>query len=295
MKRVATALVFSVAVQLVAPGAPAVAQPNEAEKLYRQGQTAYDGKRYDGALVAWLRAYELSKLPGLLFNIAQAYRLRGLPGDCTKAAQTYERFVAAAPTSPQVPAARGFIAELAPCVAGLPATNNDRPAGPDRITRPSPPIEPKRELLSRNAAMASRVTPPAAQPQPADSLQPRASGLTSSVEGEHGASKLRLPTYLVGGASLALVGTGVYFGLRARSISDEVDAKCAKGCEWSTVASLDEEGRSAQTKQWVFYGFGVGGLAATYLLHRMSQSTRTHQIALTPTDQGALVSWGATW
>jgi len=48
----------------------ATAQPNDAERLYTDGQKAYDDKRYDDALAAWEKAYELSHLPGLVFNLA---------------------------------------------------------------------------------------------------------------------------------------------------------------------------------------------------------------------------------
>ena len=60
----------------------ALADAPTAEQLYHAGQTAYDDKRYDDALAAWQKSYELSHLPALEFNIAQAYRLRGKPGDC---------------------------------------------------------------------------------------------------------------------------------------------------------------------------------------------------------------------
>src|SRR5262249_43069716 len=94
----------------------AAAEP-EAERLYKEGQAAYDAERYDEALAAWERSYELSHLPGLVFNIAQAHRFRG---DCGKAVEAYKKFVALDPKSSERPTAEGFIKELSPCPADKP-------------------------------------------------------------------------------------------------------------------------------------------------------------------------------
>jgi tetratricopeptide (TPR) repeat protein len=90
----------------------AVAQPNEAERLYTEGQTAYDAKDYKLALAKWKRSYELSKLPALIFNIAQAERLGG---DCTAALASYKKFVELDPTSSERETAEGLIKEIQPC------------------------------------------------------------------------------------------------------------------------------------------------------------------------------------
>jgi len=100
---------------LLALRATAGAQVGEAEQLYVAGQQAYDERRYDAALLAWTRSYEISKLPGLLFNIAQAYRLRGLPGDCAKSSESYREFLRLDPSSPQRTTAEGFLRELEVC------------------------------------------------------------------------------------------------------------------------------------------------------------------------------------
>lgn len=89
---------------------------SEAERLYNQGQQAYEALRYDDALTAWEQSYAISKLPALLFNIAQAQRQRARAGDCTKATANYRRFIALMPKSSERATAEGFIAELAPCV-----------------------------------------------------------------------------------------------------------------------------------------------------------------------------------
>jgi tetratricopeptide (TPR) repeat protein len=93
----------------------AMAQAPDAERLYNDGQTAYDDKRYDDAITAWQKSYELSHLPGLVFNLAQAHRLRGADGDCAKAVEQYQTFIKLDPSSGQRPDAESRLKELQPC------------------------------------------------------------------------------------------------------------------------------------------------------------------------------------
>ncbi len=91
----------------------------DAEKLYQEGQTAYDAKQYDQAIAAWDKAYALSKLPALVFNLAQAHRLAG---HCEKAVDAYKRFLTLDPQSTERPDAEQFLKELEPgCPAKQPA------------------------------------------------------------------------------------------------------------------------------------------------------------------------------
>jgi tetratricopeptide (TPR) repeat protein len=125
----------AIVIVLVALTAIAHAEPSEPERLYNTGQVAYDAKRYDDALGAWERSYQLSRLPALLFNIAQAHRLRARPGDCTMASEAYRNFIKLDPQSPQRGVAEGFLAELGPC-ADAEARGAPPPVGP---TQPPPP------------------------------------------------------------------------------------------------------------------------------------------------------------
>ncbi len=106
----------------------AAAQPTDAERLYTEGQAAYDDKRYDDAIASWQKAYDLSHLSGLVFNLAQAYRLKG---DCTKAVETYQRFIKLDPTSAQRGDAEGRLIEIQPCPVEKP------------VVVPPPPPPPK--------------------------------------------------------------------------------------------------------------------------------------------------------
>jgi hypothetical protein len=239
---------------------------SQAEKLYLQGQQAYDAARYDDALTAWTQSYALSKLPALLFNLAQAQRLRARPGDCTQATANYKEFIAQQPKSSERPTAEGFIAELSPCV--------EREAAPI-----SPPIAaPVRPVLDA-------ATRPSTAPPPADSHASRSSG-----------SGKRFAGYAVGGAGLVLVVTGVYFGSKARRLGDEVSDDCRDGCDWNLVKDKDAEGKSAETTQYLLYGVGVGLIAAGGVLWYLGNTERRQsQVAVTPTTGGAAITWRGSW
>jgi tetratricopeptide (TPR) repeat protein len=115
--------------------AVAIADPEpSAEQLYRDGQAAYDHGRYDDALAAWQRSYDLSGLAALHYNLAQAYRIRSRPGDCARARQQYQEFVDSAEQSPQRSLAEGYVSRLATCSA-LPSPPPISAAVPDSSGR----------------------------------------------------------------------------------------------------------------------------------------------------------------
>jgi len=92
-------------------GAQPTAQP-EDERLYLEGQKAYDAKRYDDAIAAWQKSYAISKLPALLFNLGQAHRLAG---HCAEAVAAYQKFLVQSPDADDAPVATQFVRELEPC------------------------------------------------------------------------------------------------------------------------------------------------------------------------------------
>jgi tetratricopeptide (TPR) repeat protein len=208
----------------------ALAQPSEAERLYHDGQRAYDAGRYDDAVAAWDKSYALSRLPALLFNIGQAYRLRAWSGDCTRAADAYRKFIAVEPRSPQRGQVEGFLAELGPCVDA------------ERGAQPAQP-----------------------QPRPAPHVD------------DPGRGK-RLIAYGSGATGALLVGIGVYYGHRAATLSDEVTSACRAGCTFADVAAKDAEGRSADRKQYVFYGLGAAALVTGGVLYWMAGREHTSAV-----------------
>jgi tetratricopeptide (TPR) repeat protein len=128
----------AIVIALVASMVPRLAvadESSEAEQLYNQGQAAFDAKRYDDALAAWHRSFELSREPGLLFNLGQAYRLRAQTGDCARAATAYRKFIAQDPMSSQRQIAEGFASDSEKCAAA------EQPVSTTTTTIVQAPIE----------------------------------------------------------------------------------------------------------------------------------------------------------
>jgi len=225
--------------------------PTEAERLYTEGQTAYDAKRYDEAVKAWERSYELSRLPALVFNIAQAYRLRG---SCTKAVETYRKFIALDPKSGERPTAEGLIKEMEPCA--------DRPA-PKPLPKVVvvPVVDPKkRDVVTRDEGRGKRI-----------------GGVVFAITG------------------IALVGTGAYFGNRAQTLADEVQAACVEQCEWAELESKDADGRQAATLQYVFYGAGAAAAVTGGVMYWLGARSRSTPVIAPRGDGGAMVLWRGSW
>lgn len=127
MRAIVVALIVSASV----PRLAAADESGDAEQLYNQGQAAFDATRYDDAVTAWQKSFELSHEPGLLFNLGQAYRLRAHDGDCARAAAAYRKFIAQDPMSPQRSIAEGFASDTEKCAAA------EKP-----VTTPAAPVQP---------------------------------------------------------------------------------------------------------------------------------------------------------
>src|SRR5688500_11125361 len=73
--------------------APAAAQESveeQAQALYADGEAAYAGGNYAGALESFVAAYDLIPVPGLLFNIGQCHRKLG---NHEQAADFFKRYL----------------------------------------------------------------------------------------------------------------------------------------------------------------------------------------------------------
>lgn len=231
----------------------------DAERLYHDGQTAYDAKKYDDAIAAWSQSYELSHLPALVFNLAQAYRLKG---DCDDAVTNYKKFLELDPKSKQRPAAEGFIKDLEPCPVAEPPKPPDQPPPP--VQQPPKP-------------------PPIQQPPP----KPPVATTTHRNNGE----RLAGIGLAVGGA--VAVGVGAYFGSQASSDASDVKAACAAGCDYDSIKQKDQDGRSDAKLQYILYGVGAGAVAIGAVLYFVGsrEHAEAPPVAVVPTRGGGAVSW----
>ena len=204
-----------------------------ARALAQEGLAAYDKKDYPAAIAAFEEAYALKNAPRLLFNIAQAHRLSGA---CAPALDYYRRYLAADPKSEISREVKRRIRQMEACTA------REAQGAP-----PTPPPEP-----------ASRPTPSHAPAPPSPEPSPVAPGPPAD-EGSAGGQK-KLAGIITGSAGVAVLGTGLWFGVRARHAADQVDARIREGGDWSQAdRDLEARGRRDQT---VAIALGVTGALA---------------------------------
>lgn len=108
---------------------------------------------------------------------------------------------------------------------------------------------------------------------------------------------LKIAGLAVVGVGALSVATGIYFGYRASSLREEVANACPGAqCNWAVLGSKDAEGRSAETKQYVFVGIGavaiIGGGVMYWLAPR---EQRRASIAVTSGRDGAVITWSGSW
>ena len=100
---------------------------------------------------------------------------------------------------------------------------------------------------------------------------------------------------LVAGAGGALVfGTGLYYGNKASRISADITDTCTAGCNWDELQRKHEAGKRAEATQWVLYGAGAAAVVTGGVLYFLG--SREHRsVAVTPTGNGASITWSGSW
>jgi tetratricopeptide (TPR) repeat protein len=235
-------IVVGVAIVAVCNGA-GMAQPVDhkaeatAKEHYRKGMRLYDLGRFDEAIHEFESAYQFQEDPFYIYNLAQAYRRAGNPG---KALEFYRTYLRKAPDAADR-------AEVEQRIAALEAAQ-----GPGQGTPTAPSLPP----LEGNPAPVpapTRVLPPPTAPLPEG-------GPMAAPDVAHGPGRMVIGGVATGVAGLAMIGTGVFFGLRAKQKQD--DSRNAPVYD----PGLDDSASSARTLEYVFLGVGTAALATGTVL-----------------------------
>jgi tetratricopeptide (TPR) repeat protein len=239
--------------------AQAAADPlPEAEQLYRDGQAAYDQTRYDDAIAAWERSYEVSHLAALHYNIAQAYRLRAHPGDCATARRYYQTFVQSTEPSPQRELAQKYLADLSVCAAS---------AAPNVFS----------------GADHQKDAPLDTGASPQDRLRTR---------------KLEAAALGVGGVALLVTGMyfGHHASALSADVSQACSMP-AMPCQWSLEMSADSAGRRDAALGWTFDALGVASLLGGAALYWFGVHNTEVQVSteLHSRTGAAVFVWSGRW
>lgn len=216
---------------------------------------------YPTAIARLREAYDVIPHPELLYNLGQAYRLSDQPWD---AIDEYERYLAVEPKGRFASQARQHLARLKKAVAGKTRPVEPPPPPPPPHDEPPPPPPPHDE-------------PPPPPPEPSRVV------VTRPVPGWRRPTAITLA--VLGAAG---VGAGTYFGLRARSISDELTGH--DGAWTDELLAKQDQGRTAQTYAIVGWAAGGAALLGGVVLFALDQSARGHrEITVAPTATGTTV------
>lgn len=164
---------------------------DRAVRLYERSEALYQEGRFDEAIELLREAYATFPDPTLLYNLARAEEARG---DLGPAIEAYERFLAAAPDSPDRGAIEGRIASLRQQVA-------ERERLAEEARREEEARRRAEERLARERAR-ERERPP---PPPPNGVSP-------------------LP-WIVAGVGVAGIATGAVFGAFALARHDDATAE----------------------------------------------------------------------
>jgi tetratricopeptide (TPR) repeat protein len=125
----------------------------EAKAAYQEGTAAYERGRFEEAIAAFGRAYDLDPAPMLLFNLAQSY---WKAGQNDRALVTYRRYLDADPVTPNRPRVEARISELEAAL---------RPPHAEPVSQPAPPPAPSSPVTPPpTAIVAAQAPPPPAPP-----------------------------------------------------------------------------------------------------------------------------------
>jgi tetratricopeptide (TPR) repeat protein len=216
---------------------PQSSNDKEARKLFFQGDRMYEEGKYEEAVEAFEKAYQLSRRPELLFNLANAYERLGQYEEALRALRDY------APAAPK----------------------DDR----ERIAARLKTLEERAEERRSRAEKEKAVATPAPAPAPAETKP-------SEPAPEEPASKPPILAYTLLGVGAVGVGVGVFFGVQAMGAKSDAEEQCggASGnfCRASAQGSIDDASSRALIADIAFAAGAVAAGAGVVLLltHRGS-------------------------
>lgn len=260
----------------VAQPAPPANAEEQAKAKFVAGKQSYRLGEYDEAIALWKEAYRLKDNPAFLFNIGQAYREKG---DLPKALQFFENYLKEAPANASNRSdVEQRVAELKKLIEDQRASAKRPPNEPVELnpTTTADPVDPV-----GTAPTTTTTTDPTTTSPPIGSETPE-----EPPEGGGGGGGMRIAGLATGGVGLALIGTGVFFGLKAKSAQQDVEDAIANGEVWTEeLDQKDADGRSAATTSTLTLGLGaaavVGGGVLFYLGLRKGQ-TESSTVSLVP-------------
>lgn len=128
----------------------------KARVLFKEGEKAYNGGDFEGALAKYQAAYQLSPLPGFLFNMAQCYRQLN---NFERASFFYGRFIdVSKPRAPNVELAGKLRQEVDAKQAEKVAA--EKKAQEEAEAKQAAEAKAAEEAAKKDAPVSAQLTPP---------------------------------------------------------------------------------------------------------------------------------------
>ncbi|MEJ7602968.1 MAG: hypothetical protein WKG01_34085 [Kofleriaceae bacterium] len=265
MKGKSRALAFVMAsVVAVAPLSAQPRPPTEDQKtrvadLANKATAKSDKGDYDEAAALYLEAYKVYPLAPMLSNAAAQYQKAKKPVEALRYFCLYLE---------KDPA--GIVASHATAQAKVLQTELGNKQVDDKNPCASKRADPVAPITAPAPATAS-AGPPGDIPRPA--TRPASNGRT-----------LRTAGLVTGGVGLVGIGAGVLFGVKARSISNQISDHNPAEPWPDDIKQMEQDGEAFETKQVIFLiAGGVVTIAGTamYLIGR-SKRDESNRVTVTP-------------
>ena len=156
--RVSAAIAIAVAVIACATGARAAPPRDNAKAMFQDGERNFQLGKFEAAIEAYERAFNLDPQPAFIFNIALAHRrqyeIDGKLEHLLRARELYRNYLKLDPDSPNRPGVEKLITELGaridqaragrvePPPAAVASAPPPQPAAPLPVVAPPPPAAP---------------------------------------------------------------------------------------------------------------------------------------------------------
>ena len=286
----------SVVAALLLAALPAPAQPakvrSPGERLFDEGEKAFQRGDYDQAIAKFEAAYPLYPEPLILFNIASAYRKQHA---CADARTYYHRYLLTNPAADFRKKAEDRLAEMEACATPAASLEPPVPAdGParDRVV----PTPPDGAGPGPDPVGPTVVAPTAAGPDAGTiTIAPSENRTDPDGRQAHAGRGKRIAGLVTAGVGVGLIGTGGYFSAQARDAASDVEDACTNGCVAADVAGRDADGKTAQRNATIFYAAGGAAIAigATLAIWGWRDGrTAADHVTLVPSRTGAIAVAG---
>ncbi len=243
-----------------------------AKKYVDAGLSAEGVGDYETAVEMYQKAYALIPHPVLLFNIANAYYLAK---DDANALSFYQQYLDKEPKGAQSKAAKGRIAELEKKVdeakrareaeeaaRAKEAADKQAKIDADRKAKEDADRKAKEDADRKAREDADRKAEEARLAQARRDAQPKTF------------TPMRIAGLAAGTLGAVALGGGVFFGLKAKGISDELSEP---GAQYDPAKVAD--GESANKMMFISYGVGAALVATGAVLWVIGKDDRVAPIA----------------